>query len=159
MVVRHELGHCDIGETCRAGEDIVRISEDAWNNAVDQYGYDSIEAVSAELIFREDELRFGDRELVCVDGRLYFGDGVCDQSEREGCMGVLSMDSELDTYNLRSEISPTYASYGDDEVRVRRHEADDISGLYDMSKDWSDPGCQHKNRFGPIIVKEGKVEQ
>lgn len=62
----------------------------------------------------------------------------------------------MDTYDLGSKIAKEYESYGDDEVRVRRHEADDLSEMYDDRIDWADPGCQHEKPFGPKI--KGVVE-
>ena len=90
-------------------------------------------------------------EPYVVNGIQLRGDGVCDMSERSGDRGVLTLDTETDTYDLASKISPVYSRYGDDEVRQRFHESDDLTGLYDELSDWSDPGCQHENPYGPTV--------
>ncbi len=42
---------------------------------------------------------------------------------------------------------PTYATYGDDEIRCRKKELN-VTG-YTPTKDWANPGCQSKTQFGP----------
>ena len=58
--------------------------------------------------------------------------------------GIKSDPSDPDTFNMGG----TYASYGDQEVRCRDIELH-LTIAYHKDKDWANPGCQSKNKFGP----------
>lgn len=72
---------------------------------------------------------------------------LVDGRERNGDDGVYSKDFDPDTFRLSESISEDYAGYGDNEVRMRKSETEDLSGMYHEELDWANPGCQHKNKF------------
>ena len=68
---------------------------------------------------------------------------------REPSLDALRSDpNNADTYNLAGSIDPDYSRYGDDEVRCRKKELR-LTIPYYPKKDWADPGCQSKEKFGP----------
>jgi len=72
-------------------------------------------------------------------------DGI--PSSVEGSLDGMSTHlNNPDTYNMRGN----YSSYGDNEIRCRKIELNHTVQIF-PNLDWSNPGCQHKNRFGPPI--------
>ena len=60
-------------------------------------------------------------------------------------MGIATLTNNPNTFQL----PPPYPSYGDSEIRCRLLELDlQPVPIYPV-KDWANPGCQHKNQFGP----------
>ena len=57
--------------------------------------------------------------------------------------GLRTDPDDPNTYNV-----PQYPTIGDDEVRCRKKELR-LTIPYYPKKDWADPGCQSKERFGP----------
>jgi hypothetical protein len=74
-------------------------------------------------------------------------DGVGDASEAT-FDGVKSNPSDGDTFRMRDFYGSTYATYGDNEIRCRKKELN-LTIQYYPKQDWSNPGCQSKNQFGP----------
>lgn len=73
------------------------------------------------------------------------GDFVLDADE-EGCKwGVASDPADPDTYQM-ALISAVYARYGDNEVRARLAETNDLENSYFPQKDWSVPGSQYQRK-------------
>lgn len=58
--------------------------------------------------------------------------------------GVNSNPNDPDTFNMGGG----YAGYGDNEVRCRKIELNLAIPIH-PERDWADPGCQSKNKFGP----------
>ena len=80
------------------------------------------------------------------------GDGI-PTSEEASYDGISSSPNDSDTYNLKAK-SASYQSYGDNEVRCRKIEVCPEPGKqipYYPNLDWANPGCQHKERFGPTV--------
>lgn len=144
MTVKHELGHLDMNEIWVGSEEIVDAQRRSEEVAIETYGYDSLEAAVARQLKLERLFEYGDR-----DNRL--GDGVPDGRERKGGDGVFSSDSDSDTFKLGELISDDYIGNGDNEVRMRKSEIEDFSDMYREDLDWANPGCQHKNKFGPKL--------
>lgn len=71
------------------------------------------------------------------------GDGIDDTAEATLC-GIKSDPNDPDTFNMGG----SYSSYGDDEVRCRKVE-NELTITYHTDKDWANPGCQSKNKYGP----------
>jgi hypothetical protein len=71
------------------------------------------------------------------------GDGVADTLE-PNLEGIKSDPKDADTYKMGG----SYSSYGDDEVRCRKKELN-LTISYHTNKDWANPGCQSKVKFGP----------
>ena len=142
MTVKHELGHMDMNEIQVGSEEIVDLHIQSEDDKVATYGYDSLEAAVARMLKLERLFVYGDRDKL-------LGDGVPDGRERNGDGGVYSNDFDQDTFGLSRLISADYASYGDNEVRMRRLETEDFSDMYHEDLDWANPGCQHTNKFGP----------
>ena len=76
------------------------------------------------------------------------GDGI-PTADEASYDGISTHPNDPDTYDMEG-YNPVYLSYGDDEIRCRK-----VSG-YSMipifpNIDWSNPGCQHKERFGPAV--------
>ncbi|HEV8618394.1 MAG TPA: hypothetical protein VGQ70_02770 [Candidatus Udaeobacter sp.] len=61
--------------------------------------------------------------------------------------GIKSNAKDPDTFNIRRTL-PVYAGYGDDEIRCRKKEVN-LTIPYYPKKDWANPGCQSKNKYGP----------
>ena len=75
------------------------------------------------------------------------GDGVANSSENT--LSEISSNPQIsDTYDLAQTIYSGYSSYGDNEVRCRHKELN-VPFLIYPERDWANPGCQHKNQFGP----------
>lgn len=76
------------------------------------------------------------------------GDGIRDISETTNSAtsydAVASDSNNADTYNMGG----TYSSYGDNEIRCRKLELNLTITIY-PDRDWANPGCQSKNKFGP----------
>ena len=71
------------------------------------------------------------------------GDGV--PTSVEGTLdGMATHPDNPDTYNMGGR----YKSYGDNEIRCRKKEMFRLIPVY-PNLDWANPGCQHKNQFGP----------
>ncbi|MGZ8900053.1 MAG: hypothetical protein ACXW3Z_08150 [Limisphaerales bacterium] len=63
--------------------------------------------------------------------------------------GVKSNPANSDTFNVATTMSfPGYKGYGDDEIRCRTNERN-LTIPYYPKKDWANPGCQSKQRYGP----------
>lgn len=78
------------------------------------------------------------------------GDGIADADE--GTLdGINSNPASGDTYGLGTAFGDPpgtgYHLYGDNELRCRKKELS--PDPYDPMKDWANPGCQSKNKFGP----------
>ena len=74
-------------------------------------------------------------------------DGVANSSEGN----LTNVDSDIndgDTYRMQNTFGSTYISYGDNEIRCRKKELSVSFPIY-PDRDWANPGCQHKNQFGP----------
>jgi hypothetical protein len=142
LVVQHELCHKDYAEMLARHESMIEDCADSLVPIGETFGWDSFEFAVAKK--RELECRFEHGDLDAGNG-----DGVLDSSERKGDGGVYSNDFEPDTYGLVREISPDYGSYGDEEVRARKCESEDLSSLYHPENDWANPGCQSKEAFRP----------
>lgn len=57
--------------------------------------------------------------------------------------------TDPDTFHLRDlDDEQTYKDYGDNEIRCRIRETTNRLPIF-PSKDWANPGCQHKNQHGP----------
>ena len=72
--------------------------------------------------------------------------------------GIVSNPNDPDTYNMKDGASE-YQDYGDDEIRCRKYEAapdPEKRVQYYPERDWADPGCQHKNQFGPVLQNQGE---
>ncbi len=75
------------------------------------------------------------------------GDGV--PTSVEGTLdGMTTHPNNSDTYNMGGR----YKSYGDDEIRCRKMETFRLIPVY-PNLDWANPGCQHKNQFGPKVSR------
>ena len=78
------------------------------------------------------------------------GDWIFDMDEFT--YGGISSDfQKRDTYELGTRYNnPDFGLYGDQEIRcfLRERDMDDKVKFY-PEKDWANPGCQHKNQFGP----------
>lgn len=75
-------------------------------------------------------------------------DGV-DNSDEPTLDGITSDPSNPDTYDSATFFSyPSYATYGDDEVRCRKIELTPGITVY-PKRDWANPGCQSFIQFGP----------
>ena len=144
MTVKHELGHMDMNEIWVGSEEIVDWHRQSEEDKIATYGYDSLEAAVARMLKMEKLFTYGDR-----DNRS--GDSVPDGRERNGDGGVYSNDFDSDTFKLSELISDNYVDYGDNEVRMRKLETEDFSDMYHEDLDWANPGCQHKNKFGPRL--------
>ncbi len=76
------------------------------------------------------------------------GDGIRDTSETTNNAtsygGVASDPNNADTYNM----GDGYSSYGDNEIRCRKIELNLTITIY-PERDWANPGCQSKTKFGP----------
>jgi hypothetical protein len=72
------------------------------------------------------------------------GDGVPDIFEPT-LHGIATDPNNANTYNI-----PGRGTDGDDEVRCLRLEMD-LTIPYYPGKDWANPGCQHKNQYGPTV--------
>ncbi len=75
------------------------------------------------------------------------GDGI-PTSEEGSLDGMATHPNNPNTYNL----GENYQRYGDDEVRCRKIEQSLSIPMYPAS-DWSNPGCQHKNQYGPKVQR------
>nr|MCR5751006.1 hypothetical protein [Kiritimatiellia bacterium] len=74
------------------------------------------------------------------------GDGV--PTSVEGTLdGISTHPDNPNTYNLDPD---TYQNYGDNEIRCRKIEMTLSIPIF-PNLDWSNPGCQHKNQFGPVV--------
>lgn len=62
--------------------------------------------------------------------------------------GMATHPNNSDTYNMGGG----YKSYGDNEIRCRKMETLRLIPVY-PSLDWANPGCQHKNQFGPRVSR------
>jgi hypothetical protein len=63
--------------------------------------------------------------------------------------GVRSDSANADTFNVALSMNfPDYKKYGDDEIRCRTNERN-LTIHYYPKKDWANPGCQSKQRYGP----------
>ena len=62
--------------------------------------------------------------------------------------GISTLSTNADTFGLAAVIHPDYATYGDDELRCREKEILSPVQTYPL-KDWANPGCQSKNKYGP----------
>jgi hypothetical protein len=63
--------------------------------------------------------------------------------------GVRSNPADSDTFNVAvTQNFPGYKSYGDDEIRCRTNERN-LTIPYYPKKDWANPGCQSKTKYGP----------
>ncbi|MBF0199132.1 MAG: hypothetical protein HQL32_15560, partial [Planctomycetes bacterium] len=62
-------------------------------------------------------------------------------------LGLSTDQTDPDTYNMGSRSS-IYNLKGDNEVRARNQESNHTTTVY-PKKDWANPGCQHKNQYGP----------
>lgn len=144
MTVMHELGHRDMYERWAGSLEIVDMQRQSEENAIATYGHDSLEAAVARQVKMERLFVYGDR-----DNSL--GDGVPDGWERNGDDGVYSNDFDQDTFKLSELFTGDYDEYGDEEVRMRKLETEDLSDMYHEDLDWANPGCQHKNKFGPEL--------
>ena len=58
--------------------------------------------------------------------------------------GMRSNTANPDTFRMGGD----YSGYGDDEIRCRKKELQ-LTIPYFTERDWANPGCQSKNRFGP----------
>jgi hypothetical protein len=58
--------------------------------------------------------------------------------------GIRSNTTDPDTFRLGGD----YSGYGDDEIRCRKKELQ-LTIPYFSARDWANPGCQSKNRYGP----------
>ena len=75
------------------------------------------------------------------------GDGI--PTSEEGTLdGIATHPNNPDTYNMGGR----YKSYGDDEIRCRKMETFRLIPVY-PNLDWANPGCQHKNQFGPKVSR------
>ena len=142
MTVKHELGHQDMYERWLGSLEIVERQSQSEERAIATYGYDSLEAAVARQLKMERLFVYGDRDNSS-------GDGVPDGRERNGDDGVYSNDFDQDTFRLSELFTGDYDEYGDEEVRMRKLETEDFSDMYHEDLDWANPGCQHKNKFGP----------
>lgn len=142
MTVKHELGHQDMHERWVSSLEIVGMQRQSEERAIATYGYDSLEAAVARQVKMERLFSYGDQDDAS-------GDGVPDGRERNGDDGVYSNDFDKDTFRLSDLFAGDYDEYGDEEVRMRKLEAEDLSDMYHEDLDWANPGCQHKNKFGP----------
>ena len=106
--------------------------------ARDACGTDSKEY--AEAVARYRSLKYG-----AVDED---GDGVYDGGECNGYLGVFSSPQLADTYRIAA-IFQGYRTDGDNEVRARYVESQMPADRYRVNADWSNPGCQHEEPFGP----------
>lgn len=59
-------------------------------------------------------------------------------------------------YSLAEKFSSSsgYEKYGDEEIRCRMAEQVSLESMYNVERDWSDPGCQHQDPYGPYKDKE-----
>jgi hypothetical protein len=63
--------------------------------------------------------------------------------------GVKSNSADSDTFNVAVTADyAEYQTYGDGEVRCRTNERN-LTISYYPKKDWANPGCQSKQRYGP----------
>jgi hypothetical protein len=72
------------------------------------------------------------------------GDGVGNTGEPT-YQSIATDPQDPDTY----QMSGSYSSYGDNEIRCRNIELSPIS--YSPRLDWALPGCQSKDQFGPQV--------
>ena len=63
--------------------------------------------------------------------------------------GVKSNPADSDTFNVALIMNFLgYKGYGDDEIRCRSNERN-LTVPYYRTKDWANPGCQSKQKYGP----------
>ena len=77
-------------------------------------------------------------------------DRMPDWLELGKAMGIHSATNHPDTYNLELNLHPAYAEYGDEELRCRIHQTHLTLPIF-PEKDWANPGCQHKDQWGPKV--------
>ena len=77
-------------------------------------------------------------------------DGVWSIDEISGRWEILTNEQDTDTYRLNSLFDgDPYGSYGDNEIRARLAERQDLESAYHAEHDWCNPGCQSHIRRGP----------
>ena len=91
----------------------------------------------------------GDVPIIDDEGVDGDHDSVLDMDEASGRWGVVTDVNRSDTFDMW-RISPSYESYGDNEVRARIAEADGLEAAYFIHKDWCNPGCNSKVKRGPL---------
>ncbi|MCL2104554.1 MAG: thrombospondin type 3 repeat-containing protein, partial [Kiritimatiellaeota bacterium] len=79
------------------------------------------------------------------------GDGIPDTLEMAGFMDVFSATNHPDTYKLDIRLPGYgYDKIGDEEIRCRLNAVNLTVQIY-PERDWANPGCQHKNQYGPKV--------
>ncbi|MDO5318678.1 MAG: hypothetical protein Q4G65_08640 [bacterium] len=78
-------------------------------------------------------------------------DGVWNVDEISGRWGIVSNEKAADTYMINRILGvDSYVSYGDNEIRARLAEKENIESDCHANLDWCNPGCQSKVRRGPM---------
>lgn len=79
-------------------------------------------------------------------------DTVLDVDEVSGKWGIVTEVGCTDTYNMAG-VDPSYLSYGDNEVRARIAEGENLDDAYKADRDWANPGCQSLKHGGPNLTR------
>lgn len=74
-------------------------------------------------------------------------DGVMNTDE-PSLDGMASDPTNPDTYGVHFKFNGSYSEIGDNEIRCRKVELVSTIQLF-PTKDWANPGCQTKKKFGP----------
>ena len=76
----------------------------------------------------------------------------CSDEDEAGSCGLTTHTGWRDTFDVAQVLLVSeYARYGDDEVRCRWQETkSSVDKRYHIEKDWANPGCQHKDPYGPF---------
>lgn len=141
--VVHELCHDKIAKDRGVNRVMARLFQPPSLELAQKYGFDSMEYAQAMVLYKDCQYRYGDS-----DG--FWGDGVRDEDERTNYLGVYSDVMKRDTFNLQSVFPESgYAECGDEEVRCRLKELEDLTDMFHVELDWCNPGCQHAEPHGP----------
>ena len=63
-------------------------------------------------------------------------------------MGIMTDPDDCDTFQIKDKDGITPLWYGDEEIRCQLLETRKTIEYY-PKKDWSSPGCQHVDQWGP----------
>jgi len=81
-------------------------------------------------------------------------DSVIDTDEISGTYGVKTATNHPDTYNAAKIMkNPRYNKTGDNEINAV-YQSKTNPFPFHPTKDWANPGCQHKEQWGPHPQQE-----
>lgn len=94
-----------------------------------------------------DESTAGFELIKAFDARA-FGRGVAIQHGR-----LLLRSKNRKIQENMAGVDPSYLSYGDNEVRARIAEGENLDDAYKADRDWANPGCQSLKHGGPNLTR------